>query len=159
MADSYINEGMTAVTPYLFVEKAAEAIDFYVENFGAEEVTRLEGPGGSVMHAEIAIGGARIMLSDANPDWGTVSPKDLDGRSSSTFIYVPDVDAVMKKAEGNGATIVEGPEDMFWGDRHGRIMDPFGHMWGIATHVEDVSSEELQKRTEAFMKEMAEAGG
>ncbi len=159
MADSYINEGMTAVTPYLFVEKAAEAIDFYVENFGAEEVTRMSGPGGVVMHAEIAIGGARIMLGDANPDWGTASPKDLDGRASSTFIYVPDVDAVMKKAEGNGATIVEGPEDMFWGDRHGRIIDPFGHMWGIATHVEDVSPEEMRRRTEAFIKEMAGPGG
>ncbi len=159
MADSYINEGMTAVTPYLSMENAAGAIDFYVENFGAEEVTRMDGPGGVIMHAEIAIGGARVMLSDANPEWGTVSPKNLDGRSSSTFIYVPDVDAVMTKAEGNGATIVEGPEDRFWGDRLGRIIDPFGHMWGIATHVEDVPPEEMRKRTEAFMKEMAETGG
>ena len=159
MADSYINEGMTAVTPCLFMEKAADAIDFYVENFGAEEVMRLEGPGGGIMHAEIAIGGARIMLGDANPDWGTASPKDHEGRSSSTFIYVPDVDAAMKKAESNGATIVEDPEDRFWGDRLGRIIDPFGHMWGIATHVEDVPPEEMQKRTEAVMKKMAEAGG
>lgn len=159
MAESYINEGMTAVTPCIFMENAAEAIGFYVENFGAEEVLRLDGPGGGVMHAEIAVGGARIMLGEANPDWGTASPKTLEGRPSSVFIYVPDVDATMKKAEGNGATIVEDAEDRFWGDRLGRIIDPFGHMWGIATHVEDVPPEEMQKRTEAVMKEMAEAGG
>jgi len=151
---NYIADGMSAVTPYLIIEGANDAIKFYETVFGAVERMRMDGPGGSLMHGEIEIGGAPIMLADANPDWGSQSPKQLGGTPVSTFIYVPDVDATMKLAEDNGATVVEADQDMFWGDRMGRIVDPFGHAWGIATHVEDVPEEEMAQRQEAAMKEM-----
>lgn len=150
----HIAEEFTSVTPYLIVDGAGEAIAYYEKVFGATERLRMDGPGGSIMHAEIDIGGSVIMLGDANPDWGFKSPKELGGTPVSVFVYVPDVDATMAAAVANGGSEKSAAEDMFWGDRLGKIIDPFGHEWGVATHVEDVAPEEMAKRQEAMMKEM-----
>ncbi|MDA0239542.1 MAG: VOC family protein [Proteobacteria bacterium] len=155
MPSSYIADGFTAATPYIYLKDTNAAIAFYAKAFGATERSRIEGPGGSIMHAEIDIGGAVVMLADANPDWDMRTPDELGGRSSSVFIYVPDVDATFVKVVENGGTIAEEAKDMFWGDRFGQIVDPFGHKWGIATHVEDVAPEDMARRQEAWMKEMA----
>lgn len=155
MPSSYISDGMTAVTPYIYLKDTKAAIAFYTTAFGATEGTRMDGPGGVIVHAEISIGGAMIMMADANPEWEMKTPDELDGRSSSIFIYVPDVDATLAKAAENGGTIAQEATDMFWGDRVGQVVDPFGHKWGVATHVEDVAPEEMAKRQEAYMKEMA----
>lgn len=155
MPSSYIADGFTAATPYIYLKDTNAAIAFYTKAFGATERSRMEGPGGSIMHAEIDIGGAVVMLADANPDWDMRTPDELGGRSGSVFIYVPDVDATMAKVVENGGTVTEEAKDMFWGDRFGQIIDPFGHKWGIATHVEDVAPEDMAKRQEAWMKEMA----
>ena len=155
MPISYISDGFTAATPYIYLKDTNAAITYYTEAFGATERMRMEGPGGSIMHAEINIGGAVVMMADANPEWGMRTPDELGGRSSSVFIYVPDVDATLAKAAEHGGSIAQEAEDMFWGDRVGHIVDPFGHKWGVATHVEDVPQDEMMKRQEAWMKEMA----
>lgn len=155
MVKSHIADGFSSVTPYIFVDDSRAAIEFYKKVFDAEERSIMDGPGGSVMHAEVAIGGAVVMMADANPDWDMKSPATLGGRSGSVFIYVPDVDATVATALENGATQTQDTEDMFWGDRFAQIQDPFGHKWGIATHVEDVAPEEMAQRQEAWMKEMA----
>ena len=152
---SYISEGFSAVTPMLIVESAAKAIDYYKSVFGATERLRMEGPGGSIMHAEIDIDGAIVMLTDANPEQGSKSPGDLGGSPQSLMIYVPDVDATIKNAVGEGSTETMPATDMFWGDRMGRITDPFGHSWSVGTHVKDVPEDEMAAAQEAWMKEMA----
>jgi PhnB protein len=142
-----IPDGYTAVTPYLTVKGAAAAIDFYKKAFGAEEALRMTSPDGKkVMHAEIRIGGAVIMLHDEAPDWMAFSPQTIGDTPCSIMLYVKDVDAVVKRAIAAGATSLTPVEDQFYGDRCGAIKDPFGHKWSIATHIEDVAHDEIARR-------------
>jgi PhnB protein len=150
-----VPEGYHTITPYLAVENATEAIDFYQRAFGAQERVRMDGPQGSIMHAELQIGDSMIMLSDPFPQASTKTPKELGGTTISIFAYVEDIDSVYKQAIDAGASSLMEPDDMFWGDRFGSVQDPFGHSWTIATHVEDVSPEEIEKRSEEFMSQMA----
>src|SRR5688572_12439582 len=145
-----IPDGYYSLTPYLVIKGAAEAIEFYKKAFGAEEVVRMPGSGGRIMHAEVKIGNAMLMLSDENPERGHLSPATRGGNTSSVMLYTDDVDATFKKALAAGAKEQSAPEDMFWGDRMGNLTDPFGHSWAIATHKEDVSPEEMQKRMAAM---------
>src|SRR5262245_32721806 len=151
-----IPEGYHTVTSYLTVRNATDAIEFYKRAFGAEEVGRMAGPDNkSVMHAEIKIGDSIVMLSDAFPQGDTRSPQSLAGTTASLILYVPDVDAAFRRAESAGARATMPPANMFWGDRFGKLTDPFGHVWGLATHMEDVSPEEMKKRAQVAMAEMA----
>lgn len=150
-----VPEGYHTLTAYLAVDDAAAAIDFYGRAFGAKERVRMAGPGDSVMHAELEIGDSLLMLSDPFPQASTKPPKELGGTSASIFMYVEDIDSMYKQAMDAGASSLMEPDDMFWGDRFGSVQDPFGHSWTIATHVEDVSPEEMEKRSEAFMAQMA----
>lgn len=136
------------VTPALIVEGAAAALDFYTEIFGAEVRTRFDGPGGTIAHAEIEIGDAVVIVEDASPMMGTKAPPPggLDGSPAFQFIYVDDVDAVMDRAAKLGATVRRPPQDQFYGDRDGYLVDPFGHGWTVATHVEDVTEEQMMQR-------------
>lgn len=154
MAVKPVPEGYHTASPYLAVEDAARAIDFYTRAFGAKEVVRMDAPGGTIGHAELEVGDSRIMLSDPFPQSSTRPPKELGGTSSSVFLYVEDVDALVKQAVDAGATVTMEVADQFWGDRFGTITDPFGHVWSIATHVEDVPPEEMAKRAEAAMSQM-----
>jgi PhnB protein len=151
MAMKPIPDGYERITPYLTVDDANAAIAFYKRAFGATERGRMDAPGGKIGHAELEIRGSLIMLSDALPQFATRSPKDLGGTSASVFMYVEDVDAVVKQAVDAGATVETDVTDQFWGDRFGAIKDPFGHVWGIATHVEDVPAEEMAERAKAAM--------
>lgn len=150
-----VPEGYHTLTAYLAVDDAAAAIDFYGRAFGAKERVRMAGPGDSVMHAELEIGDSLLMLSDPFPQASTKPPKELGGTSASIFMYVEDIDSMYKQAMDAGASSLMEPDDMFWGDRFGSVQDPFGHSWTIATHIEDVSPEEMEKRSEAFMAQMA----
>jgi PhnB protein len=155
MAVKPIPEGYRTITPYLAVEDAAEAIEFYQRAFGAKERGRMLGPDGKIAHAEIEVGDSLIMLSDPFPQASTKPPKELGGISSSLFVYSEDVDAAVKKAVDAGATVTMPVEDMFWGDRFGSVQDPFGHQWSIATHKEDLSPEEMAERAKEAMASMA----
>jgi PhnB protein len=155
MATKPIPEGYQGVTPYLAVDDASEAIEYYKQAFGAKERTRMEGPEGSIGHAELEIGDSVVMLSDPFPQATTRSPKELGGTSVSVMMYVEDVDAFVKRAVDAGATVTMEVKDQFWGDRFGSIKDPFGHSWSIATHVEDVPPEEMAERAKAAMAEMS----
>lgn len=147
-----IPDGYHAVTPYLTIRGASAAIDFYKKAFGAEEKVRMPGPDGdSLMHAEIAIGGSMIMLSDEFPERGVMSPTHYGGPTSSLMLYVPDADAVFRQAVAAGATALMPVTDMFWGDRMGQVLDPFGHKWAIATHTLDLTADEMQKAAAAAM--------
>ncbi len=152
MSVSYRPEGYHSVTPYLTVDGAAKAIEFYAEAFGATEVLRMElGDSGRIAHAEIRIGDSHVMLSEEWPDMNILAPTSRGGPTSSNLIYVEDVDAAYAKALAAGATAERPPENQFWGDRMGTLADPFGHRWSLATHVEDVSDAEMQRRmAEAF---------
>jgi PhnB protein len=150
-----IPEGYSTLTPYLAVEDAASAIEFYQRAFDAKERVRMPGPGGAIMHAELEIGDSVLMLSDPFPQASTKPPKELGGTSVSLMLYVEDTDASYRQAIDAGATSLMEPDDMFWGDRFSSVQDPFGHSWTIATHVEDVSPEEMQKRSEEWMSQMA----
>jgi PhnB protein len=154
MATKPIPEGYNTVTPYLAVDDAAAAIEYYKKVFGARESVRMDGPDNTIAHAELDIGDSKIMLSDPFPQSSTKPPKELGGTSASVFIYVEDVDAIVKKAVDGGATITMEVQDQFWGDRFGSITDPFGHSWSIATHVEDVPPEEMEERAKAAMAQM-----
>jgi PhnB protein len=155
MATKPIPEGYHTLTPYLAVDDAAEAIEYYKKAFGAKERMRMETPDGKIGHAELEIGDSMVMLSDPFPHATTRPPKELGGTSGSVFMYVEDVDAVVKQAVDTGATITMDVADQFWGDRFGSIQDPFGHSWSIATHVEDVPPEEMAERAKQAMAEMA----
>jgi PhnB protein len=141
-----IPDGYAAVTPYLTVTGAAQAIDFYAKAFGAEEVMRFPMPDGKIAHAEVRIGGSIVMLHDEAPDWKAFSPKTIGDSPVSLMLYVDDVDAVVKRAVGAGATLTMEVADQFYGDRAGAVKDPFGHKWHIATHIEDVAPDEMQRR-------------
>lgn len=152
-----VPEGHHSITPYLVVKDTARAIEFYKRAFGAQELERIPGPGGrGVMHAELKIGDSRLMLSDEFPGADCKSPQSLGGSTCQLYLYVPDVDSVYKQAVSAGATADMPVTDMFWGDRYGKLTDPFGHQWGLATHKEDVSPQELKKRSEAFAAQMAQ---
>jgi PhnB protein len=149
MSVKAIPEGYYSLTPYVYVKGAAEAIEFYKKAFGATETIRMPGPGGRVMHAEVKIGNSTLMLADENPEQGAISPATLGGTSGSVMLYTDDVDAVFNQAVAAGAKVLMPATDMFWGDRMGSVLDPFGHQWSIATHKEDVSPEEIGKRMAA----------
>jgi PhnB protein len=155
MATQPIPEGYRTVTPYLAVDDAAEAIEYYTKAFGAKERARMETPDGKIGHAELEIGDSLVMLSDPFPQASTRSPKELGGTSVSVFMYVEDVDAVVKQAVDAGAKVTMEVADQFWGDRFGSVMDPFGHLWSIAPHVEDVPPEEMAERAKAAMAAMS----
>jgi len=157
MATQPIPEGYSTISPYLAVDDAAEAIEYYKKAFGAEETERMEAPDGKIGHAELKIGDSHVMLSDPFPQASTTPPKELGGTSASIFMYVEDVDAVVQKAVAAGATVTMEVEDQFWGDRFGSITDPFGHNWSIATHIEDLTPEEIEERGKAAMAAMAGA--
>jgi PhnB protein len=154
MAAKPIPEGYHTVSPYLAVEDAGEAIEYYKNAFGATERGRMEAPGGAIGHAELEIGDSVVMLSDPFPQSSTSPPKKLGGTSVSIFLYVEDVDAVVKRAVDAGATVLMEVADQFWGDRFGTVQDPFGHTWSVATHVEDLTEEEIAERAKAAMAEM-----
>ena len=146
--------GYHTVTPYLVVKSAAAAIAFYTKAFGAKEKLRMSAPDGSIMHAEMLIGDSHIMLGDENPQMGGTSPQTLGGSPVHVFLYVKSVDALFKQATAAGATVTMPPMDMFWGDRYGKMTDPFGHHWSAATHIEDVSAKEMDRRgREAFAQQ------
>lgn len=155
MATQPIPEGYHTVTPYLAVDDAAEAIDYYTKAFGAKERVRMETPDGKVGHAELEIGDSLVMLSDPFPQASTKTPSELGGTSVSVFMYVEDVDTVVKQAVDAGAIVTMEVADQFWGDRFGSVKDPFGHLWSIATHVEDVPPEEMAERAKAAMAAMS----
>lgn len=144
-----IPKGYHTATPYLTVQGAADAIDFYQRAFGAKEIFRMPGPGGKIMHAEITIGDSHLMLADEQNAGETKAPKTLKGTASGIFLYVEDVDATFKQALKAGARQNQAVQDMYWGDRFGKLTDPFGHVWMLATHVEDVSPAEIEKRMAA----------
>jgi len=144
-----IPEGYHTATPCLIIKNAARAIDFYKKAFGATERMRMADPTGKVMHAEIQIGDSRIMIADEFPEMGARSPESLGGSPVSIFLYVEDVDALAKQATSAGAKVLMPVQDQFWGDRYGKLTDPFGHVWDIATHKEDVAPEEMHKRAAA----------
>ena len=141
-----IPKGYHSVTPYLIVDDAAAALTFYARAFGAVEKLRMPGPDHRIMHAEIQIGDSRIMLADESPDMRCRSPRTLGGTSTSLMLYVEDVDALCRSALQAGATTVRPVQDMFYGDRSGTLADPFGHIWEVATHKEDLTPEEIQGR-------------
>ena len=149
MSVNPIPEGYHSVTPYLIVRGGADAIEFYRKAFGAVELFRFPSPDGKIGHAEIKIGDSPIMLADEYPDMGYNGPQTLGGSPVSLMIYVEDVDAVFDRAVKEGATVKEAVQDKFYGDRNGSVVDPFGHVWHIATHKEDVSMDEMQRRAKA----------
>lgn len=155
MAVQPIPEGYRTITPYLAVEDASGAIDFYQRALGAKESVRMPGPGGAIMHAELEIGDSRVMLSDPFPQASTKPPKELGGTSVSIMVYVEDTDALYKQAIDAGATSLMEPDTMFWGDRMSSVQDPYGHSWTIMTHVEDVSPEEMETRSQQWQEQMA----
>ena len=151
-----IPEGHHTITAALVVKGGKKAIEFYKSAFGAKELGVMLGPDGrSVMHAELKIGDTIIFLGDEAPDFGAVSPETLGGSPVSLNIYTEDCDAMFQRAVKAGAKVKMPLADMFWGDRYGKITDPFGHIWGIATHKEDVSKEEMNKRSKEWMASMA----
>ncbi len=150
-------DGYHSVTPYLIVKGAAAAIEFYKRAFGATELMRMEGTGGMVGHAEIRIGDSAVMLADEFPGMGFRGPKPLGGAGVSLLIYVEDVDARFEQAVAAGAKMLRPVKDQFYGDRSGTLEDPFGHVWTVATHTEDVSPEEMKRRSEAFLKQQGVA--
>jgi PhnB protein len=150
-----VPDGYHTVTPYLSIKGASDAISFYKKAFGAEELVRMPMPDGRVGHAELQIGDSRIMLADEMPEMGdavTKSPRSLGGTTFGLALYVPDVDALFERAVGAGAKPMRPLANQFYGDRSGVVEDPFGHIWTIATHVEDVSPAEMKKRMDALPK-------
>lgn len=143
--------GYHTITPSIVVRDAARAIEFYQRAFGAEELHRLAGPDGKIMHAEIRIGDSIVMLGEENEQWGARSPLSTQGNPGSLHIYVPDVDAAFARAIQAGATVRYPIEDAFWGDRYGKVTDPFGHEWGLATRMKTLSPEEVEKAAAEWM--------
>ena len=151
-----IPDGFHTATPYLTVSDAGRAIEFYKKAFGAQEISRMEGPPGKIGHAEIKIGDSIVMLSDEMPGSSGRSPRSLGGTTVNIFLYVKDVDSAFNQAVAAGAKSEMPVADMFWGDRFGKLVDPFGHSWSMATHKEDVAPEEIRKRGQAAMAKMGQ---
>lgn len=147
-----IPDGRQVLTPYLIVRNTAKAIESYADVFGAKEVFRLTEPQGKIGHAELRIGESLLMLAGEYPDFGALSPASIGGSPVSIHLYVADVDRVVAGAASAGATVLRAVKDEFYGDRAGMIVDPFGHKWHIATHAEDVSPQEMQRRWEAMLR-------
>ena len=154
-----IPQGMHSVTPHLICAGAAKAIEFYKQAFGAEEGARLPGPDGRLMHASMKIGDSQVMLVDEMPEWGALGPKSLKGTPVTIHLYVEDVDAFVERAVKAGAKVTMPVADQFWGDRYGKLEDPFGHHWSVATHVRDVSMEEVQSAMRQMAKSMQKESG
>jgi PhnB protein len=149
-----IPDGFHTVTAALTVKNAAKAIDFYKKALGAQELMRMPSPDGKIGHAELKIGDTIIFLSDELPNMGNKSPQTLGGTTASLYLYVQDVDSAFQKAVDAGGKTTMPVTDMFWGDRYGQFVDPFGHMWGISTHKEDLTDEETGKRAEEFFAQL-----
>lgn len=154
MAVQAIPQGYHTLTPHMTVRDAARAIEFYKQAFGAKERGVMKGPDGKVMHAELMIGDSIFMLADEFPEFGSMSPLSTGGSGMGLHIYVEDVDSAFDRAIGAGATIDMPVSDMFWGDRYGKLADPFGHKWSIATHKRDLSPAEMEEGMKAMMQEM-----
>ncbi|MBI3413933.1 MAG: VOC family protein [Verrucomicrobia bacterium] len=152
MKTNFIPDGYHTATPYLIVNGGTRAIEFYQKAFGATEVLRVNAPGGKLGHAEIQIGDSRIMLADEFPEYDARGPEAFGGTPVSLMLYLEDVDAVVARAVSLGAKILKPVQDQFYGDRSGTILDPFGHKWTIATHIEDMSSEEMARRAAAMFE-------
>ena len=150
-----VPEGYHTLIPYLAVDDAAKAIEYYKQAFGARERARMDGPDGTVGHAELEIGDSVVMLADPFPHASTTPPSDAGATTAAIVMYVEDVDGVVKRAADAGATITEEVADKFWGDRFGTIRDPFGHIWSIGTHVEDVPPQEMAERAKSAMAAMS----
>jgi len=151
-----IPKGYHSVTPYLSVNDTARALDFYKRAFGAQEVMRMDGPDGKIGHAEIKIGDSIIMLGDETPQSGTRSPQSLGGTTASIMLYVENADNAFNQAVSAGAQVDSPLANMFWGDRFGRLKDPFGHSWAVATRIEDVAPADMSKRMKEFTAKMAQ---
>lgn len=152
-----IPEGFHTVTPSLTVRGAADAIEFYKRAFGAQELERMASPDGKIAHAELKIGDSILFLSDEFPNMGmTKSPQSLGGCTGTLHMYVEDVDSTYQRAIDAGGKPTMPVADMFWGDRYGTLVDPFGHTWGIGTHTEDLSAQEIEQRAQAFYTQMAQ---
>jgi PhnB protein len=156
---SPVPAGYHTATPYLTVNDGAGALDFYKRALGAREVMRMSAPGGKIGHAEIRIGDSVIMLSDEFPGTSTKAPTSLGGTTGSVMLYVPNVDAAFKRAVDAGGKSLMAPADMFWGDRFGKLEDPYGNQWGMATHKEDVPPKQMAERAKAAMAAMAPGQG
>jgi PhnB protein len=152
MAVKKIPDGYNTITPYLIVDGAARAIEFYKKAFGAEETVRMPGPDGRIGHAELRLGNSVIMLADQNPEMGAKGPKTYGGSPVTLFVYVENVDKVFAQAVAAGATVERPLANQFYGDRTGGIVDPFGHKWYLATHIEDVAPDEMERRMKALPK-------
>ncbi|MDE2030245.1 MAG: VOC family protein [Alphaproteobacteria bacterium] len=153
-----IPDNYGTVTPYLIIKDAAKAVEFYKKVFGAEEVFRMPMPDGSIMHAEIRVGNSRLMMTDEGCALGAKSPMALGGAPVSFYLYVADADATYNLALKEGGTVIRAIEDRFYGDRVGMIRDPFGHVWSVATHIEDVPKDELMRRAQDMQKKMGNEG-
>ncbi len=152
MPVSHIPAGYHTITPYITIRGAAKALEFYKAAFGATEIMRFAAPDGTVAHAEIEIGGSRVMLGDEMPAFGNRGPESLGGTTGGLMIYLPNVDAAFEKAIAAGAKVFKPVQDQFYGDRSGTVIDPFGHIWTLSTHIEDVSMEEMHRRCAEMMK-------
>jgi PhnB protein len=150
----YIPKGYNSISPYLVVKGAAKAIEYYKKVFGAKELVRMDQPDGKVGHAELQIGDSRIMLSEENPSMGQghISASGIGASPVSLYLYIPDVDRVIERAVDEGAKVLKPVQDQFYGDRTGFIQDPFGHLWGVATHIEDVAPKDLAERAKKVMQ-------
>jgi len=157
MPVSPIPPGYHSVTPYITVRGAAKAIEFYKQAFGAIEIMRYAMPDGTIAHAEIKIGDSPVMLSDEMPAFGNRGPESLGGASGGLMVYLPNVDEAFAQAVAAGAKVFKPLQDQFYGDRSGSVTDPFGHVWTLSTHIEDVPEEEMMKRFDAVMKSSAAA--
>jgi uncharacterized glyoxalase superfamily protein PhnB len=152
-----VPDGFHTITPAIVVRGAAKAIDFYKQAFGAEVIGRMDAPDGKVMHAEIRIGNSMLMLSDEYPEWGANGPETIGGTPVSLCLYVEDCDTVFNRAVEEGATIKMPPSDQFWGDRYAKVSDPFGHTWSIATHIKDLTHDEVMQAAAVAMSGAASA--
>lgn len=153
MAVQYTPEGYSTVTPYIIVRDGAAALDFYVKTFGAVELERMEMPDGRVGHAEFTLGSSRLMLASEFPELEALSPETVGGTPVSLMVYVEDVDELFGRALAAGATELQPVQDKFYGDRSGTLRDPFGHRWTISTHIEDVTPEEMERRSKAWAEQ------
>ncbi len=154
MSVQAIPKGYHTITPFMTVRDAARAIEFYKQAFGAKEKGVMKGPEGKVMHAELVIGDSIIMLADEFPEFGSLSPQSTGGSGTGLHIYIEDVDSAFDRAVKAGATVEMPVDDMFWGDRYGKLRDPFGHKWSIGTHKADLSVEEMKKGMDETMAKM-----
>jgi PhnB protein len=154
MSVQAVPKGYHTITPFMTVRDAARAIEFYKQAFGAKEKGVMKGPEGKVMHAELVIGDSTIMLADEFPEFGSLSPQSIGGSGTGLHIYIEDVDSAFDRAVQAGATVEMPVADMFWGDRYGKLRDPFGHKWSIGTHKADLSMEEMKKGMDETMAKM-----